>query len=195
MTKLNPKLYILLLLLLTIFSSCTKTKIETEDNFEVVEFPDGSFAFINHNSSIEYDKDFSSRNVKLDGEAFFEVEKDETPFTVTTDLAEITVLGTEFNVNSDKEEIDVEVEEGSVKVKTDESENKIGRGKSANYKKGNGEIKIGKAKLKFKLWLKDLKIEWKKLEKEINYDSKQLDKDFKEVGKGIKKGFKRLKIK
>ena len=195
MTKLNLKLNILLLLFLTLISSCTKTKIETEDNFDVVEFPDGSVAFLNHNSSVEYDKDFSSRNIKLDGEAFFSVTKDETPFTITTDFAEITVLGTEFNVKSEKEEIDVEVEHGMVMVKTAESENEIGSGKRANYRKGNSEIKIGKAKLKFKIWLKDLKIEWKKLEKEIHIDSKQLDKEFKKASKGIEKEIKRLKFK
>ena len=195
MIKPSLKISILFLLLIPIFSSCSKTEIETKNNFEVVEFPDGSVAFLNHNSSIAYENEFNPRNVNLQGEAFFTVTKGESPFIVTTELGNITVLGTEFNVKSNEDELDVEVEHGEVKVKTKEAENKIGRGKSAKYKKGNSKIKIGKAQLKFKLWLNDLKIEWKKLGKEVDYDSKQINKDFKEMSKGIKKEIKRLKIK
>jgi transmembrane sensor len=42
----------------------------------------------------------TNRNTTLEGEAFFEVEPGEVPFTVETFNAEIQVLGTKFNVRS-----------------------------------------------------------------------------------------------
>ena len=69
----------------------------------------------------------------------------------------------------------------------------IGENIYAHYQKGKREINIGPARLKFKIWLKDLNIHWKKLEKDI--DSEQLEKDVKDLGKGIKKEFKRIKFK
>lgn len=190
MKGLNYLLVISFFLLVATMSSCSETEVETNENYEVVEFPDGSRAFLNHQSIITFDKEFKQRTVKLNGEAYFDIKKGDNPFTVITELAEITVLGTEFNVKSDKEEIDLEVEQGTVNLKTKESEKNVGRGKSANCRRGNSEIKIGQAKFKFKVWLKDLEIEWEKLEKDI--DTKQLGKDIEKVGRGVKKELKRI---
>ena len=45
------------------------------------------------------------REVKLKGEAYFEVVKNaEAPFVVKTDLGDIKVLGTQFNVKCYPEE-------------------------------------------------------------------------------------------
>jgi len=100
------------------FISCSNISIETGDNFEVAELPDGSLAYLNHHSYLEYDEDFDPRSIKMYGEIFLSVKEGETPFIVRTELCEIKVLGTEFNVKSDSEETTVEVEEGSVELKT-----------------------------------------------------------------------------
>ncbi|MEE4197157.1 MAG: FecR domain-containing protein [Bacteroidales bacterium] len=62
--------------------------------------PDGSKVWLNADSKIIYPEEFnnSSREVKLRGEAYFEVTKDKKPFLVKTDRIDIEVLGTEFNV-------------------------------------------------------------------------------------------------
>lgn len=66
--------------------------------------------------SDKYGKD--SRNVKLEGEAYFEVAKDPSkPFQVEMNGASITVLGTHFNVKADAESDDITATlvEGSIR--------------------------------------------------------------------------------
>ncbi|TCC99571.1 FecR family protein [Pedobacter hiemivivus] len=88
-----------------------------------VRLPDGSTAWLNAASSLTYNSSLKGkeqyRNVKLLGEAYFEVAKDkEHPFVVTTDKQRIEVLGTHFNVSAYNDELSVKTTllEGSVKV-------------------------------------------------------------------------------
>lgn len=65
--------------------------------------PDGSEVWLNKESSLSYPEAFtgSERNVGLKGEAFFDVQKNpEKAFVIHTDKAEVTVLGTSFNVKA-----------------------------------------------------------------------------------------------
>ena len=64
--------------------------------------PDSSIVFLNANSTLEYSDDFgeNSRDVKLNGEAFFDVRKGKHDFVVTTSNLSIQVKGTKFNVSS-----------------------------------------------------------------------------------------------
>lgn len=62
---------------------------------------DGTEVILSANSRLEYAKDFTSRHVKLTGEAQFRVAKDSLhPFVVYTEKMQTTVLGTRFNVKS-----------------------------------------------------------------------------------------------
>jgi len=56
---------------------------------------------LNSKSTISFNKtDWkNNRQLTLDGEAYFKVEKGST-FTVNTNNGSVTVLGTQFNVNS-----------------------------------------------------------------------------------------------
>ncbi len=68
-----------------------------------IQLPDGSTVWLNASSSITYDKNFgkSIREVNLSGEAFFDVTKDSShPFIIHTNVIDIKVLGTAFNVRS-----------------------------------------------------------------------------------------------
>ena len=61
--------------------------------------PDGSKVWLNAGSTIEYQQNFGSanRDVKLTGEACFDVKKnEELPFCVNTKSADLKVLGTKF---------------------------------------------------------------------------------------------------
>ena len=194
MKDLNIHLLVSFSLLLYALSSCSGTRVETSENYEVVKFPDGSVAYLNFNSSVEFNKAFAQRAVKLDGEAYFKVQEGEVPFVINTELGEIIVLGTAFNVKSDGDELVVEVEKGEVKLETKGSEKKVDRGKRAKYKKNEVEVEIGEAKFKFKGWLTKLKIEWKKIEKDLDKSSEQLGEDLLEAGKDIKKGFKKIEV-
>jgi transmembrane sensor len=63
------------------------------------QLPDGSEVAMNAESKISYkEKNFNkNRNIRLEGEAFFKIQKGKT-FTIVTRHAEIKVLGTSFNV-------------------------------------------------------------------------------------------------
>ena len=79
---------------------------------------DHSVVKLNAASSLLLHEGFNEahRNVTLEGEAFFSVEKGKHPFRIQTDLAAVEVLGTEFNVYARDEIIEVGVTEGKVAV-------------------------------------------------------------------------------
>lgn len=66
---------------------------------------DGTKVWLNSGTTITFPGSFTkkSREVTIDGEAYFDVEKDkEKPFIVHTEQHDIKVLGTEFNVKAYK---------------------------------------------------------------------------------------------
>ena len=68
-----------------------------------IELSDGTTVFLNADSRLKYPTSFGSteRKVYLEGEAYFEVSKDQNrPFRVETKDAVIEVLGTSFNINA-----------------------------------------------------------------------------------------------
>jgi transmembrane sensor len=68
-----------------------------------IQLSDGSIVRLNSSSSLTYDKNFGKniREVSLIGEAFFDVTKDSShPFIIHTNVIDIKVLGTAFNVKS-----------------------------------------------------------------------------------------------
>jgi len=86
-----------------------------------VFLPDGTQVRLNSNSHISYPEKFSddTREVTLDGEAYFKVTHDATkPFIVHTGNTSTTVLGTSFNVHSDQKAVTVTLVEGKVDVST-----------------------------------------------------------------------------
>ncbi len=85
-----------------------------------IELIDGTIIWLNENSSLQYPDKFlgNERNVKLDGEAFFDVmRKTSQPFSIESPSMKTTVLGTSFNLKDyDTEEIaSVAVVSGKVK--------------------------------------------------------------------------------
>ena len=68
-----------------------------------IELPDGTQVWLNADSKLEYSGDFSGklREVRLTGEAYFDVVKDKSrPFIIHTNTIQVKVLGTAFNVRS-----------------------------------------------------------------------------------------------
>lgn len=97
---------ILLLITLQLFTpyQLFGDKVQTftsENSKKEIILPDGSHVWLNAQSSLSYSKSFNrSRNVKLTGEALFDVVKSEGKnFTVETSNIKIEVLGTVFLVN------------------------------------------------------------------------------------------------
>lgn len=86
-----------------------------------VTLPDGSNIWLNAQTTIQYPVSFNkgNRQVKLDGEAYFDVAKDsKRPFIVNTKECSVEVLGTKFNIDaySSRDKFETVLMEGSVKV-------------------------------------------------------------------------------
>lgn len=66
-----------------------------------ITLADGTKVWLNAQSTLSYSSNFgrNDRNVELDGEAYFEVAKNkEIPFHVNTEMNQVRVVGTHFNV-------------------------------------------------------------------------------------------------
>ena len=88
-----------------------------------VMLPDSSLVWLNAGSKLVYAGDFGRKSlrVRLEGEGYFEVVRNAgRPFTVETDVLNVTVLGTSFNVQAYTEARAVEVDllKGRVEVAT-----------------------------------------------------------------------------
>ena len=98
------------------------TKLVTPTGGEYfLTLSDGTRVFLNAASELKYPVEFvgGKRVVDLNGEAYFEVRKDSLrPFIVRVNGAEVTVLGTSFNVNTygDDGQIYTTLVNGSVRI-------------------------------------------------------------------------------
>lgn len=86
-----------------------------------IQLPDGTQVWLNADSKITYNEKFQGniREVQLAGEAFFDVVRDESrPFIIHTNVIDIKVLGTAFNVRSyaDEKNTETSLIRGSVEV-------------------------------------------------------------------------------
>ena len=97
---------------------------------KVISLSDGSKIYLNAGSELSYSKDYDSesRKISLNGEAYFDVKRGINPFIISTEYAEITVLGTKFNVRSRDDGFEVGVNEGAVKVQNDLQSMEISQG-------------------------------------------------------------------
>ncbi len=93
---------ILLLIGLSFFFQRISLETHTTKYAETKTFdlPDGSSVHMAPDSRIKFSKRKfkKTRNVKLEGQAFFKVQKSNVPFNVIGKQTEVTVLGTSFNV-------------------------------------------------------------------------------------------------
>lgn len=107
---------------------------------------DGTKVWLNSKTTFTYPAAFSSKNreVTLNGEAYFEVKKDtEHPFIVKTNLYDVKVLGTTFNVYAyeNADYFKTSLINGSVEVLSDHYKinlkpGEVATGTSGSMKKG-----------------------------------------------------------
>ena len=104
---------------------------------------DGSVVYLSEQATIHYPEHFQEdkRVVTLMGNAFFEVSKQqERPFVIDTEIAEIEVLGTFFQVKSSaKSYFHLSVRNGEVKVTLKKNNQMIyvKAGETASWESGN----------------------------------------------------------
>lgn len=94
--------------------------------------PDSSRVFLNANSTVTFASEWNTyedRNVKLIGEAFFEVTKKpgqgNAKFRVHSGDVDVEVLGTQFNVYNRREKVQVVLKEGVVQLSAPKQDDKI----------------------------------------------------------------------
>ena len=96
-------------------------KVSEYGQKSTIPLPDGSLVKLNSGSKLVYPRLFegNTREVSLQGEAFFEIARDENrPFQIKSGDLITTVLGTTFNIRAypDEQQIEVAVATGKVKV-------------------------------------------------------------------------------
>jgi len=93
--------------------------------------PDGSQVTLNKNSSVEYKGKRASRQLRLKGEAFFNVTAERRkPFVIEVNNITVTVVGTAFNVRTTDSTTEIAVESGVVKVDNDNSSTLVKAGET-----------------------------------------------------------------
>lgn len=93
-----------------------------------LRFGDGSVIKLNAGSTLRYPEKFSGekREVYLEGEGFFSVNRDEArPFIVHAGRITTRVLGTSFNVRAYDDDVQVAVAEGKVAVSREDKDEDI----------------------------------------------------------------------
>lgn len=138
---------------------------------------DGTLATLNAGSTLTFPNHFSKtgvREVKLYGEAYFEVHHDEAcPFVVKTDEVSTKVLGTKFDVRYFKNEsCRVSLTEGCVKVNAANEE---------AYLKPDETAWLRNGKLEVESTDNDLALSW--LHGEFYFDGQTLGEIMSEIGR------------
>lgn len=116
------------------------TSFKSGNKIETIELSDNSVVVLNSNSEIIFPKDLdevSDRNVKLTGEAYFEVTHNNTPFVVSVGEAKVQVLGTRFNVNQYNNDLYVSVFSGKVSVQANSQKVELTKGEQAKLSQGH----------------------------------------------------------
>lgn len=117
-----------------------ETKVPRGEKSQLL-LPDGSKVWMNSESSLSYPSNFmaGNRNVKLDGEAYFEVAKQQkSKFSVQTRDYTVRVLGTKFNVTgyADFNRTETALLEGSVEIIRGKQHLALHPGQTLQYKDG-----------------------------------------------------------
>ena len=121
-----------------------------------VVLPDGSKVWLNSDSEIKYTNLYGDgeRIISLDGEAYFEVRKNEKlPFDVMTKELNVKVLGTKFNFRNydEDEEVTVNLLEGKVQLENYVKKmgiNYLSPSEKVTLNKLTGEMIISRAEVK-----------------------------------------------
>ncbi len=122
-----------------------ETKVPRGEKSQLV-LPDGSRVWLNSESTISYPSNFMDghREIKLSGEAYFEVAKLKgTDFTVQTHDYNVRVLGTKFNVTaySDFGRTETSLIEGKIEIKKGKQTLEVMPGQTVTFADNKFDVK------------------------------------------------------
>ena len=125
------------------------------ESAEVI-LPDQSHVWLNSGSHLKYPSSFNgeTRDVVLEGEAFFDVEHNSAkPFHVITSAITVEVLGTSFNVeaNDNKEVVNVTLVEGKVNLQNRKGKHvtQLKPNQNASYNLKSNKLNISTVDVEF----------------------------------------------
>lgn len=122
---------VLIFLLHILFA--TSTFENTSQEVYSFRLPDQSRVVLSQNSAVSYPKYWWKRELKLKGEAYFEVEQGER-FRVETTNGQVQVLGTRFLVSDQNNQLTVNCYEGKVQFSDKKQEQLVVAGNSLQYR-------------------------------------------------------------
>lgn len=118
--------------------------VKTGSQTLIDTLPDGSIVTLNKRSSISYPERFTAsdtRQITLNGEAFFQVEPDKSkPFVISVNDVTVTVVGTSFNIKSNVKKTEVIVETGLVEVGKANMKVKVSPSESLTVLRGKANL-------------------------------------------------------
>lgn len=118
------------------FNPDEQTRVASNNKIEEVVLPDGSKVILNENSEVTYNPSWENRVIELKGEAFFEVKKGER-FTVKTNMGDVQVLGTSFNVFAEEGMFMVDCYTGKVEVSHENDQVTLTKGLATRMREGS----------------------------------------------------------
>ncbi len=118
--------------------------LTTTDETAMVRLDDGSVVRLGPESRLTtsgaHSADVLTRQVTLEGEAYFSIAEDEArPFVVTTAAGSARVLGTRFHLAAQADELAVVVVEGRVALAGRNQEVEVGAGQATRLVRGNAQ--------------------------------------------------------
>ena len=109
-----------------------------------IELPDGSKAWLNSGSEINYPAFFNDkeREVAMTGEVYFQVSKSAKQFVVKNPGPTVRVYGTEFNIHAynDEKEVTVALAKGKISLDTKGEGLMMKPGEVATFNKSSGHL-------------------------------------------------------
>ena len=103
----------------------------------IVTLPDGSSVMLSPQASLSFKEQDGKRIAALEGQAFFNVEHSNIPFTVEAGDLKVEVLGTSFKVNATSQNTEsVAVSTGRVRVSTNSEVVTLIKGETVVHKNG-----------------------------------------------------------
>lgn len=131
-----------------LFGETTYTEIYVpKGDQQHIIFQDGSEVYLNSDTKLTYPTKFglTSRKLFLNGEGYFKVTKNKNrPFIVQLNNANVTVLGTQFNVKAYDEDSEMRIvlDRGSILFNIPQDSYHLSPGQEAVYDKATGKCTI-----------------------------------------------------
>lgn len=123
----------------SLLSPVTYTELAAGNKVSTEILPDGSELILNKKTRVSYASNFKrNRSIRLQqGDIFFKVAHDKShPFVIDVDQVSVLVVGTSFNVKHLKDQTEVIVETGIVKVSLGKDEISLHKGEKVLIKNG-----------------------------------------------------------